>query len=373
MDPTIVFCPNPDCPARGQVGKGNIGIHHRKERRYICHQCKRTFSETKGTVYYRLRTDRDEVDKVLVLLAHGCPVPAIVEAFGFKEETVARWAQRAGEHCQKLHEHEVGWHRLDLGQVQADELKVKMQGGVVWMAMGIMVSTRLWLRGVVSPRRDLALIQHLVTYIHRVAQFGALLVSVDGLASYVTAFRRAFRTPWREKGKRGHPCLIPWPQVAIVQTVKRRSGKGRMGIEHRIVQGTEDLVSRLLQRSQGGGHINTAFIERLNATFRQRLAWLTRRTRTPAQQEQTLTGMMFLVGALYNFCDPHHSLRIKLSVGRHRHRWVQRTPAMAAGLTDHRWSYRELFSFRVPPPRWTPPKRRGQRSKEVLQLVQRWC
>ncbi|MCD6291380.1 MAG: hypothetical protein J7M34_12815, partial [Anaerolineae bacterium] len=78
-------------------------------------------------------------------------------------------------------------------------------------------------------------------------------LSVDGLASYVTAFRRAFRTPWHEKGHRGRPRLIPWPHVAIVQTIKHRK-KGRIAsVERRIVQGSRAQVTRLLQRSQGGG------------------------------------------------------------------------------------------------------------------------
>jgi transposase-like protein len=56
MDPTTIFCPNEHCPARGQTGQGNIGIHSRKEQRFICHECDKTFSARRGTVFYRLRT-----------------------------------------------------------------------------------------------------------------------------------------------------------------------------------------------------------------------------------------------------------------------------------------------------------------------------
>jgi len=73
--------------------------------------------------------------------------------------------------------------------------------------------------------------------------------------------------------------------------------------------------------------INTAYIERLNATFRQRLSLLTRRTRHLVRQGETLLADMFTVGYFYNFCDNQHSLRLKLSVGRNGHRWVlQRQP-----------------------------------------------
>ena len=105
-----------------------------------------------------------------------------------------------------------------------------------------------------------------------------------------------------------------------------------MDIQRRIVQGAKEMIQRLIQASQGHGGINTAFIERLNATFRQRLDPLARRTRTLARKADTLTAGMYLVGCLYNFCDPHHSLRVKLWVGSHGYHWVQRTPAHRGGL-----------------------------------------
>lgn len=55
MDPKTAFCPNTKCPARGQVGQGNIGVHNLKQMRNRCHECGKTFTHTKGTVYYRPR------------------------------------------------------------------------------------------------------------------------------------------------------------------------------------------------------------------------------------------------------------------------------------------------------------------------------
>ena len=83
MDPRQQFCHNRDCPARGQVGQGNIGVHSQAEQRYVCHTCGRTFAGTRGTPFYRLRTAADVVTLVLTLLSHGCPPQAIVAAFGF--------------------------------------------------------------------------------------------------------------------------------------------------------------------------------------------------------------------------------------------------------------------------------------------------
>ena len=100
MNPTTVFCPNLACPARGQTGLGNIGIHSRKEQRFICSQCRKTFAATYGTVFYCLRTSGDLVGLIITLLAHGRPGQAIVVAFGLDERTVAAWghvlAVRAG-------------------------------------------------------------------------------------------------------------------------------------------------------------------------------------------------------------------------------------------------------------------------------------
>ena len=272
-----------------------------------------------------------------------------------------------------MHHHVVGQSQLDLQQVQADEIKAKVQGGHLWLAMAIMVRTRLWLGGAVSPRRDLALIQALADQIRAIALCRPLLLAVDGLPSYVKAFQRAFRSRLLRPGKQGRPQLIAWPDIAIVQVMKRRRPTG-LAIERRIVQGCAHQVQRLHQLTQKvPGVINTAYIERLNATFRSHLAWLTRRARTLAQQPETLTAGLFVLGCFYNFCDTHHSLRLRLSVGRYGHRWVQRTPAIATGLTDHVWTVDELLRYKVPPPRWSPPKRRGRPSKETLQLVKRWC
>jgi hypothetical protein len=200
-----------------------------------------------------------------------------------------------------------------------------------------------------------------------------LLLAVDGLASYITAFRQAFRSPLpRQPGESGRCRLVAWPDIAIVQVVKQRQ-EGLLNIERRIVQGGTAMVERLIQATQGQGMINTAFIERLNATFRQRLNSLTRRTRTLARRSETLVAGMYLVGCFYNVCEFHHSLRLKLSVGSFGYRWVQRTPALAAGLTDHLWTPAELFAFKVPLPRWQPPKQRGRPSATMLQLTQQWA
>ena len=104
--------------------------------------------------------------------------------------------------------------------------------------------------------------------------------------------------------------------------------------------------------------------------FANVLYHLVRRTCTLAYRSETLVAGMYIVGGFYNLCDYHHSLRLKLSVGSFGHHWVQRTPAMAAKLTDHQWTYAELFAFKVPPPPWCPPVQRRP-SHKMLQLAQK--
>jgi hypothetical protein len=367
MNPQEQFCPNMECGARGKVGAGNITIHSQKKRRYKCQECHKTFSETRGTALYRVKKDRWLYVTVMTLLAYGCPVKAIEVAFGLDDETVRAWAKKAGGHCRQVHNHFMEHSCLDLGQAQADEIKVRKQGGSVWMALAIMVSTRLWLGGVVGVNRDKFLIRELAGQVRQWALCRPLLLAVDGFSAYLKAFQQAFRSPYKG-GKGGRPRLYVWEEVAIVQVIKQRA-QNTFTIQRHIAQGCAALVERLLTASQQGGVINTAFIERLNATFRQRLACLVRRGRALARQLDTLEAGMYLVGCVYNFCTCHKSLRLKLWITERRIHWVRRTPAVAAGLTDHSWSLEELLMFKLPIPPFVPPKRRGRPSKCALAAV----
>ncbi len=219
VNPQTQFCHNLDCPTRGLLGQGNIRIFSQKQQRYDCKVCGRTFSATKGTPFYRLRTAVDLVTLVLTLLVHGCPLQAIVTAFDLDERTVAAWQQRAGSHAQRVHEAIVEQGQVDLQHVQADELWVKLVGQRVWMAMAMAVPSRLWLGGVLSPQRDKALISALVQRVRRSALSTAIVVCVDGLASYASAFPAAFRHAVMT-GRRGRPRLVLAAGFQLAQVVK---------------------------------------------------------------------------------------------------------------------------------------------------------
>jgi transposase-like protein len=359
MNPQPLFCANDACASRGCIKQGNLVLHDSLQSRYKCKTCGKTFTARKGTLLYRLQTKEAIVLLVLTLLAYGCPLQAIVRAFGMDERTVARWQKKAGAHCQRLHEHLVQDQPRELVFVQADELRVKLQKRlVVWMAMALQVSTRLWLGGTLSVKRDKQLIAHRVAKVKACALYGSLLLVTDGLQSYVWAWQKAFRTPVFT-GKRGRPLLLSWPEVVIGQVVKQYQKGHVVGVTQRLIRGSKQQLSTLLPAGQV---LNTAYIERLNATFRQRLSSLVRRSRCQLRQTATLSAGMYLVGCVYNFCTPHKSLRQEQAEGVRK--WHQRTPAMAADLTDHIWTVPELLTFRVPPLPFVPPKRRGRPPKQ---------
>jgi transposase-like protein len=355
MDVSNVFCPNSACTARGHIGQGNIRIHDRKRRRYRCRTCGHTFSARRGTMMEGLRKPTELIVVVITLLAYGCPLQAIVHAFGLDERTVASWRDRAGHHCQRVHQALVEQEALDLVHVQADEIRVKGRRMTVWMGLALMVSSRLWLAGVVSYTRDTGLADRLLRQVRRCAlALRPLLVCTDGWAAYPGSIRRAFREKVRRTVGRGRSALVGWPEILIATVIKHTKKRRVVEITRRMTQGSLEQAQKLLTQSQGGSVLNTAFIERLNATFRERLATLTRRCRHAAHRLEALETGMYLIGCVYNFCVVHDEL------SSCKHCGTLTTPAMAAGLTDHRWSVHELLLFKLAPPAWVEPKRRGR-------------
>jgi transposase-like protein/IS1 family transposase len=355
MDTSKQFCPNEACCARGKMGAGNITIHDRQRQRYRCTSCKQTFSARRGTMFEGLRKPRDLIVIVVTLVAYGCPIQAIVQAFGLDERTVADWRDRAGTHCKRVHEAVVHQGHLDLIHVQADEIRVKGRKMIAWMGLAMMVSTRLWLGGVVQITRDRKLADRLLSQVRACSQpLRALLVCTDGWAAYPGSIRRAFREKVKKTVGRGRSCLVTWPELVIATVIKRTEKKRVVEITRRLTQGVLCAAQHLLEQSRGGSVLNTAFIERLNGTVRERLASLTRKCRHAAHRLQALETGMYLIGCTYNLCFPHHELSSA------KHFGFPCTPAMASGLTDHIWSIGEVLTSKVAPAPWVEPKRRGR-------------
>lgn len=355
MDPTTQFCPNFYCWKRGLADQGHIKVHSHKERRFRCTCCGKTFAASRNTPFFRLHKSLDLVSVVLTLLTHGCPLQAIVAAYALDERTVAAWQQRAGEHAQRFHQLHVQQGQLDAQHVQADELYVKMVGRKLWLAMALAVPSRLWLGGVLSPRRDQTLIDTLVGMVRACVRSLAILVCVDGLTSYVGAFVRGFRH--KIQGPTGRPCLVTEAGLLIGQVIKRYSGKRLVETVRRVVRGSVEAIQAVLRQTQTGRQINTSYIERLNATFRANLSGLVRRGRALLHEPRRMQAAMFLLGGVYNFCWQQDSLRVPAPLESGK-KWVGRTPAPAAGLTDRRWTMHQLLEKRLPPALWKPPRKK---------------
>jgi len=124
--------------------------------------------------------------------------------------------------------------------------------------------------------------------------------------------------------------LVVWTDLHIVQVVKHRTGHAVTAVTRRVAYGSLARAQELMGATQVLlGVINTAYVERLNATLRTWMPGLVRRSRTPARDVALLEARMFWTGVVYNLCHGHASLA--------------GPPAMAAELTDHLWSVEELI------------------------------
>jgi hypothetical protein len=153
--------------------------------------------------------------------------------------------------------------------------------------------------------------------------------------------------------------LRVWSQLCVATVIKRTEKKRVVEVTRRMTRGTEEQATLLLERSRGGSTLNTACIERLNGTIRERLASLTRKCRHAARRRETLETGMYLIGCTYNFCFALHEL------SQSHQRGYACTPAMAAGVTNHLWTIQEVLTYKRAPAPWVEPKRRGRPRKQA--------
>ncbi len=131
---------------------------------------------------YRLHHPEATLTLVLTLLIHDCPSADVVAAFGLDERTVRVWLHKAGAHAALLHDQMTGG--VEARHVQADEIRVRVRGSVVWAALVLDVGSRLWLATAVVRRRD-GLPVHLLLRRTLASVAGrAFLLAVAGFASY---------------------------------------------------------------------------------------------------------------------------------------------------------------------------------------------
>jgi IS1 family transposase/transposase-like protein len=380
VDTTGHFCPHTACSYHGRVGFGNIRANGhpngRRWRQLLCLSCKRHFLETHGTPLHGKQVDPDKLVWAIGALAEGLGIRAVARVFETDPNPVLGWLVEAADHLEAFSHHFL--HDLYVEQVQMDELfallsavkdgevserqaskRLSRSPNWVWVAMDPVCKLIL---AVDVGGRTLAMAQRLVHQVTKVlAPHCAPLFLTDGFREYLTALVTHYgqwMQPERRqaKGPRPRPRWMPRPGLLYAQVVKSYRRRRLVGVTHRVVFGTRKAVEQVLAKR--GWKISTAFVERLNLDVRQHVAAIGRRVNTLCKHEAGLRQPLTLFHTYHNFVLPHTSLRVPLldvtegtgSVTR----WQQRTPAMAAGLTDHVWTLREVLLFRVPP--WPQPQ-----------------
>jgi transposase-like protein/IS1 family transposase len=381
VDTTKQFCPQPRCAYYGWMGRGNIRANGYPNggrwRQFQCLGCKTYFLETHGTPLHGKRVAPEVVVWAVGALAEGLGIRAVARVFAVDPNTVLQWLTEVADQaaaCLRyfLHDMQVTQVQLDelfallsamkAGEVRADEALPRLSHSPHWVWVALDPVSKLLL-AIEGGARTLAMAQHLV---HQVAQVLAPdcvpLFLTDGFKEYLRAVLTHYGH-WVQRprcwttGRLPRPRWLPLPQLQYAQVIKTTRRRRLVAVRSRVVFGTLAGIRQVLATT--GWQINTAFIERVNLSIRQHVAAVGRRVTTLCKGEVGLHQQLAVYHGYYNFCLPHMSLRLPLpqpeptkGTGSVK-RWRPGTPAMAAGLTEHVWTVREMVLFRVPP--WPQP------------------
>jgi IS1 family transposase len=381
VDTSRHFCPNPDCTYGGWLGLGHITSNGHPSggpwRQLHCLGCGGYVQETHGTPLHGKRVVPERLVWAVGALAEGLGIRAVARVFEVDPNTVLAWVVEVADHAAAfspyvLHDVRVTQVQLDelfpllsavkTGEVSGAEAVERLSRSPRWVWAAIDPVTKLLLT-VADGDRTLAMAQRVV---HQVVQVLAPdcvpLFLTDGFKEYTTALLahcgQWVQLPRRQAtGPAPKPRWMPLPGLLYAQVIKTVRRRRLVRVSHRVVFGTLEAVEQGLAAC--GWQINTAFIERVNLTIRQHVAAVGRRVMTLCKGEEGLHQQLALYHVYSNFCLPHASLRLPLPQSEPTHgtgsakRWQPQTPAMAAGLTDHVWTLREVLLFRVPP--WPQP------------------
>ncbi len=360
--PTDGFaCPNRRCSyyritdalVHALVGDGTHGKAERIQT-FRCQACKTTFSARRDTPLYRLKTAASRVGEVLTALAEGLDVAAAERVFRHRQATITTWVTRAGAHSALLHDRV--FHNLHLPHLQLDEVRTRLRRRVhiLWLWVAVDPITKLIPALHLGARTQAS--AHVV--VHTLRQWLAPdcvpVFTSDGLNLYFYALTAHFGQWVDHVGQRSRQWQVATRLIyGQVKKVYRRRKVVRVTQQMRC--GTRAELRTALRRRGLSGRLNTAFVERVNLTLRQSVAALVRRTWSTAREAPQLLAQLEWWRAYYHFARPHTSLRVALSQPRERggqrlpQRYRQRTPAMAAGLTQRRWTVMELLAVPLAP------------------------
>jgi len=375
-----VGCPHEACRAYGRLGSHPdhdiVGcgtyttVHGERRQMYRCEVCGQTFSETAGTVFFGLKTPTRTVCIALQELAEGLGIRAVARIHGVDPNTVLDWLRKAGQHCERLSEYLL--QELELSQVQLDELwtfvrkkermlseweKLHTEYGDTWVWVAFDPVHKLVIAVLVGDHTEEEAVGLLARLRARLIQGCLPLLTSDSLPHYAQAILRVFGAwiqPLRhgQRGRHPKPRQVP-PDDLHYATVHKQRQQGRVvSVSTQVVYGkAKDFLACL---GSLGQTINTSFVERMNLTLRHLLSRLHRKTLCFSKKREYLVYHLHLGLAYYHLGRYHRSLRVQLpeplptrGAGSPK-KWEQRTPAMAAGLTNHAWSMEELLRFHVP-------------------------
>src|SRR5262247_716201 len=381
VDTSAHFCPNPDCAYRGWVGWGNLRANGHPNggpwRQLYCTRCEGYFQETHGTPLHGKRVAPEKLVWAVGALAEGLGIRAVARVFEVDPNTVLQWLVAVAEHAAAFSRYFL--HDVRVTQVQLDELFALLSAVKTGEVSEAVAITRLsrsphWVWAAIDPvtklllpldvgNRTLAMAQRVVHQVVQVLAPGCVpLFLTDGFKEYTTALLTHYGQ-WvqparrRAQGPAPKPRWMPLPQLLYAQVIKTIRRRRLVRVSHRVVFGTLEAAQQVVAAC--GWQINTAFIERVNLSIRQHVAAVGRRVTTLCKGEVGMRQQLVLYHVYYNFGLPHASLRVPLAAPLPTNgtgsatQWQLRTPAMAAGLTDHVWTLREVLLFRVPP--WPQP------------------
>jgi len=381
VDTSQHFCPQTGCRYRGWLGRGNLRANGHPSgglwRQLQCTSCEGYFLETHGTIFHGKQVAVELIVHVLACLAEGLGIRATARVFEVDPNTVLRWLVEAAEQLTAFSAYflcEVHVNQLQLDELYAVLSAVKdgdlseaqairrLSRSPHWVWVAIDPESKLLLAVDVGDR-TLAMAQRVVHHVAQVlAPDCAPLFLTDGFREYLTALLTHYGQ-WVQPSRRQaqgpapKPRWMPLPHLLYAQVVKTIRRRRLVQVRHRVVFGTLEAINDVL--APHGWHINTAFVERINLTIRQHVAAVGRRVSTLCKGEDGLLEQLAVFHCYYNFCLPHASIRLPLLQPEPTHgsgsakRWRLQTPAMAAGLTDHVWTLREVLLYRVPP--WPQP------------------
>jgi IS1 family transposase/transposase-like protein len=300
---------------------------------FRCQACGAKVSARWGTALAHLKTPPARIGEVLAALAEGLDVCAAVRVFGHGEATITRWRDRAARHADHLHGHCL--RDLHLPHLQLDEIRTRLRARerVLWLWLALDPRTKL-IPALVLGARTQQTAHGLVHALRAtLAPTCVPVVTTDGLRHYYYALTAHFGR-WVGTGRRRRWQVDP--RLCYGQVQKQYRRRRLVRVRRRTVSGPSGRLRRVLRALGWSGLVQTAFVERLNLTVRQSVAGLTRRTWATAQTTSGLDAQLAWWRGYYHFIRPHLSLR-----GQRR----GCTPAMAAGLTTHRWTVVEFLNI----------------------------